>query len=157
MNNSSTWVQERLKAFLEDIALDDTYHGFEKQLLSRVDFVSVSVEQQETEFALRVQEFMCNKDGFLHGGAATTLLDNLSSTALTFVQRDGFWPNFGVTRTITMFFHRPIPCGEHITVRCSLVAAGKKMATVHAAMYDSGQTRCVTCLHDKFAIPVSRL
>jgi acyl-coenzyme A thioesterase PaaI-like protein len=61
---------------------------------------------------MTVQETMCNKDGFLHGGAATTLLDNLSSTALIFIQGEGFWHNFGVTRTFTLVFHKGVAQGE---------------------------------------------
>lgn len=157
MPNFDSTVEERVQAFLASVVFNPTYHGFEKHLLSSVKLESIHHTTQEIIFSLTSEDYMCNKDGFLHGGAATTLMDSLSSTVLIFIQNTGFWENFGVTRTMSTVFHKAIPCGVKVFVTCDLLAVGKRMATVKAALLDGDGFRYATGVHDKFAIAVSRL
>ena len=85
------------------------------------------VENKTTRFRFHVQDVMCNEDGHLHSGAASTIFDNLSSTALFTVGRRGFWDNLGVSRLLSVVFHRPLPLNTPVVLLCWVVSAGKRL------------------------------
>lgn len=55
-------------------------------------------------FEVGIHPYLCNVDGTLHGGAASTILDNLPGEALHVAAQKG-WIDYGsVSRTLTVVF-----------------------------------------------------
>lgn len=149
----SLTIPERIKAYFQSLVTPTEYDGFETHPLQQVEFVSHSEELQQVVYSMSVPASLCNKDGNLHGGAASTVLDNLSSTALFTVARPGFWDNMGVSRSLYLMFYRPVPAGSRVKVICSVVATGKRMASMKAEIRTEDDNKlCVSCIHDKVAV-----
>ncbi|KAK5060169.1 hypothetical protein LTR84_010053 [Exophiala bonariae] len=149
--------KERIKAYLASITADTAYDGFDKRLLQQVELLEVDLELGQTVYVFSVQDFMSNKDGNLHGGAVATLMDNLSSTALVTVQKPGFWDSFGISRSLAIIYHRTMPENAVLLIRCSVLAAGRQMATVKAVIEGQNGTIHASCVHEKFAAPTPKL
>ncbi|EEQ29318.1 hypothetical protein McanMca71_004218 [Microsporum canis] len=105
-----------------------------------------------TYFATVAPE-MCNGFGNLHGGCATTLIDNASSTLL--LAMGGYFSLGGVSRSLNMTFLRPVPEGTEISINCELVHAGKRLALMRADIRrtDTDQV-LVLGEHDKASTPM---
>lgn len=148
-------IPQRMQAYFRSCTDTDQYEGFETHPLQQVTFVSHSEALQQVVYQLVVPKSLCNKDAQLHGGAATTLLDNLSSTALFTTARPGHWENMGVSRSLYVVFHRAVPAGTKVQVICSVATAGRSMASLRAEMRTEDQgLLCVSCVHEKFAVRV---
>lgn len=146
----SLTIPERIEACFRSVTTSSEYHGFETFPLQQVRFLSFSEETRSTTYSLTVPLALCNKDSNLHGGAATTLLDNLSSTALYTIQRSGFWDNLGVSRSLYVVFHRAVPAGTKVRIVCSVSAAGRRMGTLRAEMFtEQDGLLCASCVHEK--------
>jgi acyl-coenzyme A thioesterase 13 len=150
-------LPRRVEEYLNSIVGDDGYAGFDKRLLQKVKFTDIDLAAKQTLFRLTVEDFMCNKDGNLHGGAATTILDNLSSTSLLTIGTPGFWDNFGVSRSLIVIFHKGIPRGMELQVKCTIVAVGRKMATMRAVLEDHNGAIYASCVHEKFAVQYAKI
>ena len=151
-------IPERVQSYFQSVARSDDYRGFETAPLRQVGYITHSEAARQITYLITVPQSLCNKDGNLHGGAATTLLDNLSSTALFTVAKPGFWENMGVSRSLYAVFHRAVPCGSVVKVVASVTAAGGRMASLRAEMrMDDDDALCVTCIHEKVGIMNSRL
>lgn len=145
-------LEGRVQAYLTTIIADTAYDGFDSSPLRHTEFIAINAEQQTIQFKFRVLDFMCNKDGNLHGGAASTIFDNLSSTALFTIGRPGFWDNLGVTRSLSVVFHKPLPMNTSVILTSSVVSAGRRLADVQAVMKTLDGKVCATCRHEKVRI-----
>lgn len=149
--------EERVKAIWDDLATDPDYHGFDTNPMRSVKMVSASIDEKtglgRTEFEITVPPSLCNKTGILHGGAACTLLDSLTSTPLQVMARPGFLDSGHVSRTITMSYLRPVPSGTTVKVECQAQAVGKGTANIVGTMKTLDGKICVTCTHDKVVFP----
>lgn len=149
----SLTIPQRIEAYFRSVTDAKQYEGFETNPLQQVTFVSYSKELQQVVYRLVVPTSLCNKDAVLHGGAAATLLDNLSSTALFTTARPGFWDNMGVSRSLYVLYYRAVPAGSKVQVTCSVATAGRKMASLRAEMRTEEQgLLCASCVHEKFAV-----
>lgn len=92
---------------------------------------------------------LCNKGGNLHGGAAATLLDSLTSTSLLTIAKPGFLDAGHVSRNLNTTYLRPVPVGSKCTVECEVVAAGKNTAMVRGVIKNADGKVAVFCVHDK--------
>jgi acyl-coenzyme A thioesterase PaaI-like protein len=108
----------------------------------------VSVKEGSTHWEIDIEPHLCNKGKNLHGGAACTILDNLTSTALLTIAKPGFLDGGHVSRTITMSYLRPVPMYSKAEIECRVVAAGKSTANLYGEIRVDGKV-CVTCIHDK--------
>ena len=106
------------------------------------------MKEGATIWELDIEPHLCNKGRNLHGGAACTILDNLTSTALLTIAKPGFLDGGHVSRTITMSYLRPVPMHSKATIECRVVAAGRNTANLFGEIKVDGKT-CVTCTHDK--------
>jgi len=85
-------------------------------------------------FEVSTDPYICNVDGTLHGGAASTILDNLPGEALH-VAAWKRWIDYGsVSRTLTVTFLRPIVIGREVRVGVEIGQAGRTMANVRGVI-----------------------
>lgn len=91
----------------------------------------------QTPFEVSIDPYLCNVGGTLHGGAASTILDNLTSEALHIAARKG-WIDYGsVSRTLTVTFLRPVVTGSKVRVGVEVVQAGRTTANVKGVIRDA--------------------
>lgn len=147
--NLSLPIDERVKALFNEIIADPNYNGFDVAALKHCTFISASAEKQSTSWELNVTPDLCNKSGNLHGGAAATILDSLTSTALLTIAKPGFLDAGHVSRTLSTTYTRPVPAGTKCRVECEVVAAGKNTAMVRGIIMTMDGKACVHCAHDK--------
>ncbi|OJZ80160.1 hypothetical protein ASPFODRAFT_708753 [Aspergillus luchuensis CBS 106.47] len=91
-------LEERIRFYQASVVADPKYSGFDTQMLRVLEYVRAHAETKTTMFQFEVADFMCNKDGVLHGGAGSTMFDNISSTSLFTIGKPGYWDNLGVSR-----------------------------------------------------------
>jgi uncharacterized protein (TIGR00369 family) len=142
-------LKERVMALERSITDDPNFFGFDTFSLRHSSAKLLEATPNWTKWSLVIGSELCNKGGNLHGGAAATLLDNLTSTALVTIAKEGFLDGGHVSRTITMSYLRPVPMGAKVTVECEVLAAGRNTANVLGKVYNEEGKLCVTCVHDK--------
>ena len=143
---------QRVQSIWDDLVTAPDYDGFDTPILRNVKVISATADGNNTghtTFEMTVTKDLCNKGGNLHGGAACTVLDSLTSTALHVIAKPGFLDSGHVSRTITMTYLRPVPPGTTVRIECKVVAAGKNTANVTGVMKTLDGKTCVTCVHDK--------
>lgn len=152
-------IEDRLQALLDILVHDTDHESFDTIKLGQVDLklLSASQEKQSVRYAFNVTPSLCNRAGNLHGGAATSLFDTLTTTALLTVAKEGYWDSLGVSRTLTVTFLRPLPMGTKVFLDCKVLAAGKKMANLKGTMRTADGKICVICIHDKAAVESPKL
>ena len=151
---------ERVNAILQDLTLDSEYFGWDVTPTKCAKVVSAgldSIGNGYCKFEATIPPALCNKTGVLHGGAACTLLDTLTSMPLAVMARKGFLDTGHVSRTITMSYLRPVPNGMKVTIESEVLAVGKSTANVIARLKNPQGKVCVTCTHDKAVFPTKRV
>lgn len=148
-------IKERVASLASEIIADSDFFGFDTYALRSSSVKLLDAQPNTTKWEMSIPSHLCNKSGNLHGGAAATLLDNMTSTALLTIAKPGFLDAGHVSRTITMSYLRPVPMGSRITIECEVQAAGKNTANIVGKIFLNGKL-CVTCVHDKavFSRPV---
>ncbi|KAK5258499.1 hypothetical protein LTR20_005093 [Exophiala xenobiotica] len=132
-------IPDRVLALHAEITKDPNFFGFDTHTLKDTNISLISASPNRTTWEMDVPSHLCNKSANLHGGAAATLLDNLTSTALMTIARPGFLDGGHVSRTITMSYLRPVPKGSHVTVDCEVQAAGRNTANIVGKVYLNGK------------------
>lgn len=112
-------------------------------------------------FSFTVLPEHCNRAGNLHGGAAATLFDSLTTLPLALVNdKPGYWQFLGVSRTINCSYLRPAPNGEECLVECEIVQIGRTLCQLRGTLTRrSDGAVLATCEHHKFNTdpPASKL
>lgn len=159
LTDMSLPIMERLQALLAWLVQDTDHEGWDTIKLGQVDLklLSASLETQSVRYVFNIAPSLCNRVGNLHGGAASSLFDTLTTSALLTIARPGYWDTLGVSRTLMVTFLRPLPMGTEVILDCEVVAAGKKMANLKGIMRTADGKACVTCVHDKAAFEVPKL
>jgi uncharacterized protein (TIGR00369 family) len=83
-----------------------------------------------------VTDKMANQMGNLHGGAQTTLMDNITSLVLylhTTGQLGQPWSFLGVSQSMQIIFTAPVPVGSYIDIECQTLAVGKSVAVIQVS------------------------
>ncbi len=150
-------LEERIRALLLYLVGDPQSMDFGTLGAGGVELLSASQDSQSVRYMFTVVPKLCNTGGFLHGGAASTLLDTLTSTALLTIAKPGYWDMLGVSRTLTVTFLRPLPLGTEVLVDCEVVAVGKSMASLKGTMKTADGKVCITCIHDKATVARPKL
>jgi len=124
---------------------------YDRPLYRDVRFESASLgPPTRVSYLFTVRPEHCNKNGVLHGGCATTLIDVLTTSILFGIRRPDFWILPGVSRSLNITFLRPVPVGKEARITCELIHAGRRLAMIRAEIQrtDTGEV-CVTGEHDK--------
>jgi acyl-coenzyme A thioesterase 13 len=150
--DSSLPLEKRMKTLLFSLIDDPENRGFDSVGSGIIELLSVSQDTQSVHYAFTVLPKLCNRGRNLHGGAATTIFDILTSTAMLTIAKPGYWDMLGVSRTLTVSFLRPLPLGTKVFVDCEVVAAGKNLAHLKGIMKTADGKVCITCTHDKAAV-----
>ncbi|KAK1594340.1 thioesterase superfamily protein [Colletotrichum navitas] len=154
--------EERIKAWLA-LDKDDTDNfSWMGALSPSISLLSASLTPAPSAtFAFTVRPEHCNRSGNLHGGAAATLFDSLTTMALALVNdRPGYWQFLGVSRTLSCSYLRPAPAGEECLVECEIVQVGRLMCHLRGTLRRKRDGSVLaTCEHHKFNTdpPASKL
>lgn len=147
--NPSLPLEERIRALLLYLVDDPQSMDFDTIGSGGVELLSANQDAKSVHYMFTAVPKLCNTGGFLHGGAASTLLDTLTTTALLTIAKPGYWDMLGVSRTLTVTFLRPLPLGTKVFVDCEVVAVGRSMANLKGTMRTGDGKVCITCIHDK--------
>lgn len=142
-------VEDRIHAYHESVANDQEFDGFDTAPIRSARYTGHDVATKTVFWEFDVSPFLCNKDRNMHGGAISTMFDNLTSTALYTIGKPGFWGSLGVSRSLIVHFLRGIPNGSKVILKCEVVAAGRKMALVKGTMENPEGLVLATALHEK--------
>lgn len=148
-------IEQRIQNLHKELAYNSSYEGFDSLVLRHVTFISCSATTQSVKWSFKPTLILCNKGGNLHGGAAATLLDLLTSTALLTIAKPGFLDAGHVSRNLNTTYLRPVPPGTECVVECEVVAAGKNTAMVRGVLKTLDGKICVHCAHDKAVFPTT--
>jgi len=121
-------------------------------LLPHLQLVSTSEDLAHPKVVFRyvVQPEHCNGLGNLHGGCAATIFDFCTSVAIMPLARPGHWSYFGVSRTLSTTYLRPVPRGATVLIECEVVQLGRKLCSLRAEMRrEEDGVVLVTCEHGK--------
>lgn len=119
--------------------------------------ISVDTKTNAVVYEITIQPYLCSKMKTLHGGAACTLLDMLTTGCLMMQARPGFLELGTVSRTMTMTYLRPVQEGQTVRVACRPISVGKKYANVYGEIQSLDGKVCVTCTHDKAVFEAPKL
>jgi len=152
-------IEDRILNLYKELTTTPGYNGYDTLGLRQCTFVSADAATQSTVWTLNVTPELCNKGGNLHGGAAATILDTLTSTALLTIAKPGFLDYGHVSRNLSTTYLRPLPAGSQARVECEVVAAGKNTAMVRGVIKTLDGKIAVFCAHDKavFKNPAAKL
>lgn len=100
-------------------------------------------------FTLPILPAFCNVRQTLHGGCASTILDNLTSVAVIALADA---EHVSVSRTLTVTFLRPVAQGTTVTVEAELVSVGRTMVNLKGLIRTEDGKVAVTCVHDKVIV-----
>ncbi|KAK5055379.1 hypothetical protein LTR84_013129 [Exophiala bonariae] len=140
-------IKEKVLTLQAFISKDPEYEGFDTLALEG-GLTLLEAEPNRTVWEMPVTPRLCNKSGNLHGGAAATIMDNLTSTALVTISKPGFLDAGHVSRTINMTYLRPVPKGSTARIECHVQAAGRNTANIVGKLYVN-EKLAVICVHDK--------
>ncbi|RMZ76222.1 hypothetical protein DV738_g5051, partial [Chaetothyriales sp. CBS 135597] len=136
-------MEDRVRA-MHDLITHKSLH--DSVLLKNARLVGVG--RGTTSWEIDIETHFCNMTGNLHGGAAATILDNLTSSAFVTLNEAGTLNTGTVSRTITMTYLRPVPLYSTARIECRVVAAGRTLVNLYGEILVDGKV-CVTCTHDK--------
>ncbi|GKT48561.1 acyl-coenzyme A thioesterase 13 [Colletotrichum spaethianum] len=148
--------EERIQAWL---SLDKDDAGNSKSgswmgvLSPSISLVSTSLTPNPSAiFSFTVLPEHCNRANNLHGGAAATLFDSLTTLPIALINdKPGFWQFLGVSRTLNCSYLRPAPAGEECLVECEVVQIGKTLCQLRGTLRrKSDGLVLATCEHHKF-------
>lgn len=148
-------AKERVEAIWESISQDPNYQGWDTEVLKGVKLEHA--EAGKAVFTTTITPAMCNKANNIHGGCATTLLDNLSSTALVTIAKEGHLDTGSVSRNLSVTLLRPVPVGTKVRIVCEAVSAGKNLALCKGQIELLDGRVAVTCVHDKAVVHRAKL
>ncbi|GAB7356923.1 hypothetical protein MBLNU459_g7773t1 [Dothideomycetes sp. NU459] len=154
-------AKERVQRLLDAVNMDAenfTIPFFANTPQTAEDTVPMTVVSAESPtpttakvvFSWVIPRFYGNPSGNLHGGAAATIYDILTSVAMAPIGRPGFWVFSGVSRVLSVTYIRPAPVGEKVLIECEVVHTGKKMAAIRGVMRRERDGAVLSlCEHDK--------
>lgn len=116
--------------------------------------VTTSPTHPSVTFLFIPQTEHSNRHGTLHGGAAATVFDYLTTMPLNVVARPGgYWQRLGVSRNLSVTYLRPAKAGEELLVECEVVQVSRRMAVLRGTMRRKADGKILMmCEHQKVNI-----
>ncbi|KAF2101992.1 Thioesterase/thiol ester dehydrase-isomerase [Rhizodiscina lignyota] len=145
-NDTTATPEERMRKVLHFYVEDGR---FDARCVRDTRVISVDLKTNTVVYEIDIQPYLCSRTKTLHGGAAATLLDMLTSAILTLLAKPGAFDLGHVSRTITMSYLRPVNEGQTVRIECRPVSLGKNTANVYGEIRTLEGKVCVTCVHDK--------
>lgn len=123
-------------------------------LVGKIRWIAASVEPRPTAVCeFTVERMHCNAFGSMHGGAISTLFDQVTSLGISTISTPKFWLFPGVTRTLNVTCILGIPMGTTVYVRTEVTSISKRMAVLKGELTDKeGKIIYATCEHGKVNI-----
>ncbi|CZT21200.1 uncharacterized protein RCC_07062 [Ramularia collo-cygni] len=149
--------EDKINALLGMSSPDDVrlLSQFLTEDVKLVSYKQLSPTTSSAVFAFRVERFYCNFSGNLHGGAAATFYDVLTSILLQAIDAPGSWGNAGVSRSLSVTYLRPAPEGIMVECDVEVVHSGKSLAFLRGSMKRQDDGKLIsTCEHDKAAVKI---
>jgi acyl-coenzyme A thioesterase 13 len=152
--DESLSMKERMDTVLESFRNNPACQGkWETQIMQNTTCVAASARQGTVVYEIDIQDSFCTLQGHLHGGAASTILDQLTSFVLHMYAKPGFMENGAVTRTLTVTCLRPVVAGTKLRVEAELASIGRTMGNVKGLLKTMDGKTCFACTHDKVILP----
>ena len=142
-------VEDRVRTLAAAYIENSSKEAWDGRLMRECcKLISASAESASVVYEVTIDPFLCNVVKTLHGGAAATILDHITATALFTISTPSFLDRGILSRTLTITFHRPVPMGVRAIVEAEVVSAGKTLANVRGVIKTPDGKPCVTCIHD---------
>ena len=123
--------------------------------IASVDF-SPSGKTCTANFTMLTPQAFCNRQGQLHGGAASMIVDMATTMAQAPLARVGYWEFGGVSRTLNCTFLRPVGHGVEVDVMAEVIQVGKALATIQCRIQRKADgVVCITGEHNKAFVDLS--
>lgn len=120
--------QELAQHFVDYLTASPSYQGHDAAILRACKIISAShTPTPRVTYRIRITPSLCNILGNLHGGAAATIFDDITSIPVALVKKEGFWEMMGVSRTLSVTYLNRVAEGEEVEVVAELVSIGKRM------------------------------
>ncbi|KAL6765179.1 HotDog domain-containing protein [Haematococcus lacustris] len=116
--------------------------SFDQHALSGLKVTTASPGTCSCQF--EAQPHVLNRYGTLHGGCIATLVDTVTTTALATVSQA-----LGVSVNLAVTYMSPVPGGQPLEVKATVVRAGRQLATIECDIMSGGKL-CAKGLHTKF-------
>ncbi|KAK0743725.1 HotDog domain-containing protein [Schizothecium vesticola] len=131
--------EARLRALLRHMAVrmeQDDDKEWTTPLLPTLTLLSTSpsLPRPSLVFAFTPTAAHLNGLSNMHGGAMATLFDFCTAAVLVLVTRPGRYHYWGVTRTLSTTYLRPVPVGTALLVECEAVAVGRQMSHLRGVL-----------------------
>jgi uncharacterized protein (TIGR00369 family) len=111
------------------------------ELTKWLDGTLLAVEEGSLTVEFDVRPDMCNPGRILHGGIATTLMDDVIGMTVASMGMEYFYSSIN----LSVDFLYAVPMGGKVTVKSQLIRAGKKVINIEAKVYDEAQRVIAKC------------
>lgn len=99
---------------------------------------------------MTMPSFLLNSLGNLHGGAAATLIDFLTTVAIAPLARKGCFEYPGVSRTLSLGYLKPVKADEEVEIICECLGVGRRLAAIRCVIRREADGEiCVEGVHHK--------
>jgi acyl-coenzyme A thioesterase 13 len=154
--DQSLSAKQRIDGILESFRTNSAYKSrWDTDIMQSTTCIAASLEGGTIVYEIDIRDSFCTIFGTLHGGAASTILDQLTSLVLHMYEKPGFMENGAVTRTLTVTCLRPVMAGTKLRVETELVSIGKTMGNVKGVIKTMDGKICFACTHDRFILPLA--
>lgn len=92
---------------------------------------------------------MLNVAKALHGGCATTLIDDLTTVLLAAISKPGLYSQYGVSRNIRVAFFQPVRVDTEVRVVCKAEHVGRRLVLLGAKIYGGNGELCISGENEK--------
>jgi uncharacterized protein (TIGR00369 family) len=142
-HDQSLSMQQRIDGLLESFRNNPaSKRRWETETMQSTTCIAASPECGTMVYEIDIKGPFCTILGALHGGTASTILDQLTSFVLYMYAKPGFMENGTITRTLTVTCLRPVLAGTKLRVEAELVSIGKTMSNVNGFIKTNGWGRC---------------
>lgn len=112
-----------------------------------LDGTLISVEEGSIAMEFIVREDMCNPGRILHGGIATTLMDDLMGMTVASLGAEYFYSSVN----ISVDFLYAVPMGGKVIIQTKVIRAGKKIIHIEANIHDEAKRLIAKCSSNMIA------